>query len=242
MNYLLTNLKVTARGESLEVGKNELVFDPDSTHKFAELKAIAKANNIEHGSKIRMTELVKLIKDTFEAKSLPEVINITAIVTAGVEANKSDDEIMQDLVDAGVHFRNVLGQFRTAMMAAGYMMRPAERNKKLAELLVDFDPITGVDVTNKAKALTDEVPRTSERQAMAAIRLFAKDNKIELPKVHKIGGWRKKLHNWIVENPTASVSEMGAYIAELGRPDTITRRYTETMLLVNRVAERLTTE
>jgi uncharacterized protein (DUF885 family) len=246
MKYLLKNLKAVSKGEDLEAGKtaqaakNELVFDPAGTHKLAELKAIATANKVEHPAKAKMPELVPLITAAFEAKNLPERINIKAIVVAGVEADKSDDQIMMELIEAGVHVKDAWGQFRAALMGAGLLLNPTERAEKLAELLKGFEPITGVDVSTKLSELMEAVPRTTDRQGMAAIRKFSKDNSIELPVVKRIGGWKKKLFDWITEHPSASQEEMAAYVSELGRPDTIARRYAEIMTLVNRVAERLT--
>lgn len=53
MKYLLDkNLVVTARGESLEGDKDNLVYDPYGKVKLAELKAIAKANEIECTSRV----------------------------------------------------------------------------------------------------------------------------------------------------------------------------------------------
>ena len=238
MNYLLKNLKPIACGEDFEAGKDELVFNPEGTFKMAELRAVAKANKIEHPAKAKMGELVPLIYAHFATLNLKETINIKSIVLAGIKAGKTDNEIMQKLVDAGVPIRDAWGQFRAALMGAGLLLNPTERATKLAELLEGFEPVTGFDVSTKLKELMEAVPRTTERQGMAAIRKFAEANSIELPKVHKLGGWKKKLTDWIVANPTASVGELGEYVAGLGRPDTITKRYTETMLLANRIAER----
>ncbi|VAW73743.1 hypothetical protein MNBD_GAMMA14-2380 [hydrothermal vent metagenome] len=90
MKYLLKNLKAVARGEELDAGKNELVFDPEGTFKLAELKAIAKANGIEHGSRIKMSELVVLIAEAFEEMDLEEYLDIKGIVVAGIKAGKDD--------------------------------------------------------------------------------------------------------------------------------------------------------
>jgi len=237
MKYLLDkNLNPIALGVDLEGNKDELVFDPDGKHKLAELKAVAKANEIEHPAKVKMTDLSELIQETFSSLDLPEQLDKKGIVVAGIKAGKDDDTIMMELVNAGVPIRDAWGEFKTAMMAAGYLLKPAERNVKLAELLNGFSPETGDDVSDKLKELMDEIPRTTERQAMGAIRKYAKDNKIELPKVKRLGGWKKKLTDWIVENPTATVDDLAGYVSELGRPDSIAKRYTETMLLANRIA------
>jgi len=242
MKYLLKNLKAVACGEELEAGKNELVFDPDGTFKLAELKAIAKANGIEHGSRIKMTELVVLIAEAFEKLELKEYLDIKGIVVTGIKAGKDDDAIMMELVEAGVPFRDVVGQFRTAMMAAGLILKPAERNEKLAALLEDFEPGSDSDVSEMVALLMAEIPRTTERQAMAAIRKYAKANSIELPKVKRMGGFKKKLFDWMVENPTASVGDLASFVSEKGKPESVTKRYSEVMLLAQKMAANMPAE
>jgi len=234
MKYQLnTSLEVTSKGEALE---GEFVFDPEAKHTLKDLKAIAKANGIEHDSKVKLADLATLITDTFSEMELEEYLDLKGIVVAGIKSGKTDDAIMLELIEAGVPVRDAYGEFKTALMAAGYLLKPAERNAKLAELLEDFAPETGDDVSDMVNLMMEELPRTTDRQAMGAIRKYAKDNKIDLPKVKRLGGWKKKLFDWIASNPSATVDEMTAYVIELGRPETVAKRYADTMRLVNRVA------
>ena len=230
---LNTKLEVTSKGEALE---GEFVFDPEAKHTLKDLKAIAKANGIEHDSKVKLADLATLITDTFSEMELEEYLDLKGIVVAGIKSGKTDDAIMLELIEAGVPVRDAYGEFKTALMAAGYLLKPAERNAKLAELLEDFAPETGDDVSDMVNLMMEELPRTTDRQAMGAIRKYAKDNKIDLPKVKRLGGWKKKLFDWIASNPSATVDEMTAYVIELGRPETVAKRYADTMRLVNRVA------
>ena len=101
MKYLLKNLKAVARGEDLEAGKNELVFDPNGKYKLAELKAVAKANSIEQGN-IKMTDLLELIISTFESMDLPEQINVRGLVVAGVESGKSEKILDMNTFGRGI--------------------------------------------------------------------------------------------------------------------------------------------
>lgn len=243
MKYLLDkNLIPVARGETLEGDKDNLVFDPDGKNVLKDLKAIAKANAIEHGAKVKMVDLVGLISEAFEELDLPEKLDIRSIVVAGIKAGKDDDTIMMELVNAGVPIRDAYGEFRTAMIRAGFLLRPKERNEKLTGLLDGFNPETGDDVSAMLRELMDEVPRTTERQAMAAIRKYAKDNKIELPKVKRVGGFKKKVYDWMLANPTATVDELGAFIAEKGKPESVAKRYGEVMILAQKMAERIVAE
>jgi len=240
MKYLLDkNLVVTSRGESLE---GEFVFDTDEKHKLADLKAVAVANGIEHDSKIKLADLAALITDVFSQLDLPEYLDKKAIVIAGVKAGKSDNEIQLELIEAGVPVRDAVGEFRTALMAAGMLLKPKERNAKLAELLDGFSPESGDDVSAKLRELMDAVPRTTERQAMAAIRKYAKDNKFELPKVKRVGGFKKKVFDWMLANPTATVSELGEFVAKKGKPESVAKRYGEVMILAQKMAERIVAE
>jgi len=240
MKYLLDkNLVVTARGESLE---GELAYDPDGKVKLAELKAIAKANSIQHGAKIKMTELAVLIADAFSEMDLPEYLDKKGIVVAGVKAGKDDNQIMMELIEAGVPVRDVVGEFRTALMAAGMLLKPKERNAKLAGLLDGFKPESGNDVSDKLRELMDAVPRTTERQAMAAIRKYARGNKIDLPKVKRVGGFKKKVYDWMVLNPTASVLDLREFVKDKGKPENVSKRYEEVLVLAQKMAERIVAE
>ena len=183
-----------------------------------------------------------LIYAHFANLDLKETIDTKSIVTEGVESGKSDDDIMRELLDAGIHFRDVVGQFRAAMMAAGFILKPAERNAKLAELLKDFAPESGPDVTDMIELMQAEIPRTTERQAMAAIRKYAAEQKIELPKVKKIGGFKKKLFDWMVENPAASVDDLAEYVKANNKPESVARRYGEVMTLARKMAANMPVE
>ena len=243
MKYLLDkNLVVTARGADLEGDENNLVYDPDGKSKLVELKAIAKANENERGRIIEIFSLALLVTDAFGEMELEEYLDLKGIVIAGVKANKTDDAIMLELIEAGVPVRNAYGEFRTALMAAGMLLKPKERNAKLAELLEDFAPETGTDVSDKLRELMDEIPRTTERQAMAAIRKYAKDNKIELPKVKRLGGFKKKMFDWMLDNPSASVGELASFVAEKGKPESVAKRYGEVLVLAQKMAERIIAE
>lgn len=240
MKYLLDkNLVVIARGESLEGNKDELVYDPEGKQTLKELRAIAKANTIAHDNKTKLADLAALITDVFSQLDLPEKLDIKGIVVAGVKAGKDDNQIMMELIDAGIPVRDAVGEFRIALMAAGMLLKPKERNAKLAELLDDFEPETGDDVSAKLRELMDAVPRTTERQAMAAIRKYARDNKLELPKVKRVGGFKKKVYDWMIAHPTATVDELGAFIAEKGKPESVAKRYGEVLTLAQRMAERI---
>jgi len=238
MLYLLNeNLEVIARGESLD---GEFVFDPETKRTLKDLKAIATAtataNSIEHDSKIKLADLASLITDAFSEMDLPETLDKRGIVVAGIKAGKTDDAIMLELIEAGIPVRDAYGEFKTALMAAGLLLKTKERNEKLAVLLEDFAPETGDDVSDMVSLMMEELPRTTERQAMGAIRKYAKENDLTLPKVKRLGGWKKKLFDWIVENPTESVETMTVYLIELGRPETVAKRHADTMRLVNRIA------
>jgi len=237
MKYLLDkNLVVTARGESLD---GDLVFDPDDKNKLAELKAIAKANSIEFTSKTKMSDLAVLVQETFASLELEEYLDTKGIVVSGIKAGKTDDAIMLELIEAGVPVRDAWGEFKTALMAAGYLLKPAERNEKLAELLIDFAPESGADITDMIELMKSELPRTTDRQAMGAIRKYAKENDLVLPKVKKVGGFKKKLFDWMVNNPTASIDELNGFVVENGKPESVTKRYSEVMVLAQKMAERI---
>lgn len=243
MKYLLDkNLKVTARGIDLEGDKEHLVYDPDGKNALKDLKAIAVANKIEHPAKIKMSDLALLITETFSNMKLEEYLDVKSLVIAGVKAGKDDDTIMLELINAGVHVRNAWGEFRTALMAAGMLLKPAERNAKLAEMLKDFDPETGTDVTAMIELMKTEIPRTTERQAMAAIRKYATDNKLELPKVKRVAGFKKKMHTWLIEHPAALVDELNKFVADAGKPESVSKRYGEVLILAQKMAERINAE
>lgn len=237
-------------GEFVYVTGNELGLSS------AQLQEIAKANNIAVGSKAKKDELTTKIDEalmtdeTIATQEQPtESQRVEEIVRAGYEANKKDDDIMIDIVTAGISFRKAGKLFKQATEKLGLRVSAKDRNEKVAEILagLEFHPESEEDVKAAIKAVVDGVDDTDEKQALASIRRYAKQNGIELPKVEKVkgakkgaaggGGFRSKALQWIVDNPEATVEEYTAWIASNEKPEAIQKRFADIFKTAHALAD-----
>lgn len=111
-----------------------------------------------------------------------------AIVVAGFEAEKplSDDEILQQLFEAGVSFSDLRATFNDIIKAKGLRLSSKERKVKTAEFLEGWEPEAEdvEDMLEKLAGLQNMLNVTSTK-AMGSLRAWAKDMGITLPKKPK---------------------------------------------------------
>lgn len=114
----------------------------------------------------------------------------TAVKLIGDKAKDgtSDDDLKILLMtDGGFPFAKAGRLFNKAMETLGIRMSAKDRYELVAELLMetDFAPKTWSEVEQAIEYVAEQVDSTDEKQAAVAVRRFAKDNGIELPKKPK---------------------------------------------------------
>lgn len=235
--YLINgSFKALRTGEYVEASKNseEFILDfseTDSLPSVATLHEVAKANELKVPKKAHKDEVVELLESHLETLKLPEVNEMTdtqkveEIVAAGIEAGKSDDDMLVDIVNSGISFKAAGKLFKAVMEDKGLRISAKERAEQAAKILADADfgveEITDDVIAACVASIVDGVKDTNEKQALAAIRKYAKDNNIELPKVKKAatgggrgpgGGLLDAVSKFMLDNREAGEDEVKAFI------------------------------
>jgi len=242
--YLVNgNFKALRSGEfvtaSVEDGEFILTQEEAEGFTIATLTEIANANKMTVPRKVKHGDLVTGLMAHLSELKLPKVNKMTdtqiveEIVDAGVAAGQSEDEMLVEIVNRGVSFKAAGKLWKAVMENKGY----AASSKTVAETaatilagvededgnVIGFSPESPEDVQEMVERIVGEVAGSTEKQAMAAIRKFAKANEIELPKAKggkrggggSGGGIQKKVQDWMLENRDCNAEAITAQIQVL---------------------------
>lgn len=242
MLYLFkNNLKAYRKGQFVEANESagEFIYDDiEDGVNTATLHGIAEANNIKLPSKGKKADLVEALAVGLSTLDIPEVNEMTdsqkvrEIVEAGHKADKSDDAMLVEIVNAGVSFKSAAKLFKSTMEELGYRVTSKDRAESCRKVLADadFKPETYDDVNKMAEKIANDVADTSEKQAVAAIRKYCKEMEITIPKAPKkaksaTGGYKAKAYAWMVENPLETTDAFCDYmIKTLEKKESIAKR------------------
>src|SRR5574343_158218 len=242
--YLIrSDFKATSKGEHVaaNVKAGEFVYESGNGANLsaAQILEIAAANKLMIPKSAKKSEAAAKLDELLETLKLDEVNKMTdtavveKICEAGVAAGKSDDEMLIEIVSAGVKFAQAGKLFRQVMETKGYRVSNKDRLSKADELLAYVELSTAADVAAAIETLSKSIPDTNEKQATAILRKFAKAKEIELPKVEKSakkgakGSFRTKVFKWMVANPTAEQAELATFIADLGKKENVAKRFAD---------------
>ena len=245
MKYLInSDFEVLRKGEYVEANENagEFILDTEVDEPTgAVIEGIAEANHlpITHSAKVaaKRERLFNQLAEMplSEVNEMTDSAKVKAIVSAGVEAGKSDNDMLVEIVNSGVSFKAATKLFKQAMEEGGYRINAKKRAELAAEILAknDFAPATYDEVKEMAEHIIKEVPDTTNAQALAAIRKYAKENSIELPKPEKKGGGRSRsnsmrgrAYTWMVNNYNASDADLKKFIMEENeKPENVYRYF-----------------
>lgn len=160
-----------------------------------------------------------------EMNEMSDSQKVLEIVLAGFEAEKKDDEMLVEIVNAGIPFRNAGKMFRACVEEHGLRISGKKRADAIEEILEsnEFYPETfeevqkmceRISVGNK-KAEIEPVPDTTTTQAMKAIKKFLKSKEIEFPKAPKKakGGLRLRFLSFAASNPESTDEDLAAWFS-----------------------------
>lgn len=250
LNVLINkDFRAVAKGNNITAieHQDEFLFTAESEFPVATLKEVAEANGFKIPSKLRtkaaQNEFVfgELNELKIAESTMSKLEKVLEIVNAGVEAGKSDDEIRIDIIQSGVTFKEAGKLFTQAMEEAGHRISPKQRSEKIAIILEDaeFNPETAEQVTKMVAKIVEEVADTSEKQALAAVRKWAKENEIELPKAPKKSAGRAsggsivaKTLEWLLEHKDATEAEVTEFVtgAKEGITEPQAKKYVSTAM------------
>ncbi len=257
MKYLVNaDFEVLRKGAYVEANENagEFILDTDVDEPTgAVIEGIAEANNfpITHSAKVadKRERLFNQLAEMplSEVKEMTDSAKVKSIVSAGVEAGKTDNDMLVEIVNSGVSFKAATKLFKQAMEEGGYRISAKKRAELAAEILAksNFAPTTYDEIKEMAEHIIKEVPDTTNAQALAAIRKYAKGSNIELPKPERKGpgggprGFRAKMFAWMVEHPDATRDEFERYIKENDKKDVLAKRFWPVFEVAREMAKRI---
>lgn len=195
---------------------------------------IAEMNGLKVDSKLRKEAYAVDLFEKLEKLNLPELNkmtlteNIQTIVSEGVAAGHEDEQILCTLMEkGGLKFKAAGQAFTSAMEAGGHRMSNKARYESVAELLdgAEFNPDEEYSqVESMVVKITEAVSDTSDKQALSAIKKWAKANEVVLPAkpkaASKASGPRSNLLGIVLayvrdEHREATAGDIDAKIAEL---------------------------
>lgn len=225
------NFKILYKGDQLIANedKDEFILDTECCdYSRATLIEIAKANDIllkkEDQSKMLKNLEIKINNlKHIEEKKMTEVTVFENIVVDGFAAEKSDDEIMIQMVEEGASFREASRLFNRIVEDKGLRISAKKRKEAIQEKLeeAEFAAEDYAAVEAMAAKIADELPDTTEKQVIASIRKYCKELEIEFPKAPKKakGGLLQRFLKVAVENPMVTDEELTDWLAENSNKD-----------------------
>lgn len=238
MKYLINDsFKAMRRGEFVKANEQagEFILDESSDYSLSTLREIAKENKIELKSKITKASALSTILDKLgelkmsEQNEPTESEKVESIVKEGVEAGKSDDLILVDIVNSGVKFTKAMKLFKNAVEKLGLRISTKDRKEQIGKLLTkeDFNPESFQDVQDMANKIVKEIEDTNYKQSVSVIRSWAKANDVQLPKKPKgapsggVRGFRAKAFQFMLDNPGVDEDGLKKFVADEGKKDVV---------------------
>jgi len=204
----------------------EFIFDNNATKllSVALMLDIGKSNNIPLRKEKAIDVAEKLASGisnlelpTMDKQTDSEIVK--DIVVAGHAAEKSDDDMLLEIMQAGVKFKVAGKLFNKAMQDGGFKITATARKDNARKILVDaeFNPESYDEVSKMVEKLIAEISDTTTSQAYSCIKNYAKEMEFELPKPPKVekGGLRNKVLDWICANPDCTKDDILTAIKEL---------------------------
>ena len=166
--------------------------------------------------------------DPFAANESEEIDPVHEAIKAAfvesVDNGSEEDDTKMAMIAAGAKFKNVNRLFNGFMVELGYSLSKDDKEDILAQVLDGLD-LSEVDTFDSAVSELSQRLQTSEKSAAGSLRQWAKKREIPFyikPKseTSERSGITATIHSWILENATAKVEDLYAYIKEVGTENT----------------------
>jgi len=237
MKYLINaDFRVVMKGKAVTESQllNDFIYDTEDKTGLtvAQMKDIAKAN----GNKLK-GKSTKDVKSSFdecldklklpEKRKMSETEQVLKIVKDGHAAELSEDEILIQIVTAGIKFQSAIKMMKNALIELGFSVTSKERYEKAKAILEDdaFEPEEYSEVKEMAEKISKEIGGTSEAQAIAQIRKYCKEAEVDLPKKTKDKkvSLAIRVMAWMVLNWESDVSDLEEWLEEIEAPEKATK-------------------
>jgi hypothetical protein len=259
MLYLINeHLRALQCGSELSFNESngEFLYDseaPDTPeHSKAVMFGIAEANDIIIPDNLnKRSDIAKTLENALSKLKLLEInkmseqeAQVKALIVDGIAADKTDDQILVSIVNAGVSFKNAGRLFKQITEGEGLRIsnktrleqgfailkrarfKAAKEYSKVEEMIaLILDEETGVKDTDRV-------------QAVRIIRRYAKEAEIVLPKAPKQAGTKSMtaIQNWMVENHGATEEEFRTYMLGIGKRDNVIAKNWKWFEVARRIA------
>lgn len=218
------------------------------------LSEICETNKILFSKKATKADLLEAIEEGVEKLKLtivnekPASLVVKEIIEAHIEKHGSvddEDKVMYEIMQTKkFKFKEIGKLFNQAMIDGGYRVSTKDRYETVKAILngKGFNPADFAAVKAMIEHLVEEVPATEYSQAYAAMRKWAKEAKVDLPKPVKeaaiAGGLKGKIFAHMVKNPLQTQQEFTAFIVEdLEKDAKLADKYWQIFEIAQRVAK-----
>ena len=172
-----------------------------------------------------------------------------AIVEPLARDGKSDEDMLIALIKEGFLAKKAFKLVRQSLEDLGVRMSNKDRYTQVSEILLknEFAPKEYSDLKDCVAFLAAELEATDEKQAMKAVKKFAKENKIELPVAPKGArssgkSFRSRALRFMVEHAKEDVSVFVTWLEAEGKNQTQINYYKRTFEFGHEMAKALSAE
>jgi hypothetical protein len=156
-----------------------------------------------------------------------------AIIEPLARDGKSEEDMLVAMIREGFLAKKSFKLIRMSLEDLGKLLSTKDRNTQVSEILLknDFAPEEYSDLKDCIAFLTSELECTDEKQALKAVKKFAKENKIELPKAPKGSrssgkSFRSRALRFMVEHANEDVKVFVKFLEDEERTQTQINYYT----------------
>lgn len=158
-----------------------------------------------------------------------------------VAADKSEDEVMLSMIEAGATFKNVKSRYNALMVDNGFLDSRAEKQEIVKKTMEGRDLTTEEGMDGAVAALVEALKGVTDKSAAASIRQYAKKAEIDVykkPKGEGAGrsGITSQFHDWVIAQVPVSDKDVAAWIEANGTENT--KRHSKTYLGQAHLANR----
>jgi hypothetical protein len=172
-----------------------------------------------------------------------ELAKAKEIVTP-MAKDKSDEEMLIKLMtDGGFQAKKAMRLLQQSLEDLGVRMSNKDRYTQVSEMLLEtnFAPETWDEVKAAVDYIAEQLEATDDRQALVAVRKFAKEKGIDLPVKAKGGtrgqsGFRSQIHAWMRENATGTDADFAAWMKANEKSQGLINYYTRQLQVARDMA------
>lgn len=237
------NFKALAKGEFVQAneGKGEFIYiaGQPATLTVAQLQEIAKVNKIDLPHTKTKAQLQGIIDEALimseqiqTQDTKPESLLVEEIVAAGYQNGDDENTILINIIQNGISFKKAGSLYKQAVEKLGLRTSPKELKAQIAEIVGDTAFDSYAQLIELAQKLADENKGVVEKQAVAAIKAYLKQNELPIPSkpkgVRGAVGIKSKVFNFMLSNPDATREDLESAIEGFGKsPEKYGKRYWE---------------